>query len=213
MKLFNQKPFIIGLGTGRCGTTSLAKILSNQPGYQVSHENNLPWQGMDYNKDILPWEADYDKCDKMLKSIKKNNCQGDIAFYWLPYVEYLIKKIKNIRFIVLERNKEEVVKSYMKWTQDRNHWMQHDGIEYEIDKKWDLAYPKYNTQTKEDALSKYWEEYHNTIINYNKIFPNKFIIIDTYKLNEKASLINLFSFLKIKNPIIKTEWLNKNSTY
>lgn len=37
---------ILGLGSGRCGTLSLAHVLNRQPGVQVSHEERprLPWK-------------------------------------------------------------------------------------------------------------------------------------------------------------------------
>ena len=37
---------ILGTGTGRCGSFSLARLLNQQPGVQVSHEDPplLPWE-------------------------------------------------------------------------------------------------------------------------------------------------------------------------
>jgi len=42
------RKLIIGLGTGRCGTMSLSKLLSMQENTIVSHETGTP----------LPWDFD-----------------------------------------------------------------------------------------------------------------------------------------------------------
>ena len=40
---------LLGIGTGRCGTLSLADLLSHQPGTRVTHEcrPTLPWTAVD----------------------------------------------------------------------------------------------------------------------------------------------------------------------
>lgn len=41
-----QQRIVLGMGSGRCGTLTLAQVLSRQPGVAVSHEDPplLPWQ-------------------------------------------------------------------------------------------------------------------------------------------------------------------------
>jgi len=40
---------VLGIGTGRCGTASLARVLNQQPDAQASYEERplLPWKAVD----------------------------------------------------------------------------------------------------------------------------------------------------------------------
>jgi hypothetical protein len=44
-----KQSIILGIGTGRCGLASLAKILNQQPDTQCSYEDSplLPWKHID----------------------------------------------------------------------------------------------------------------------------------------------------------------------
>lgn len=184
-----MKKIIIGLGTGRCGTMSLAKILDGQENTSISHEfcrSDLPW-----NKDINKFEKLYDLMNK-----RKEGIVGDVSFYLLPYVNESLKRNSGTKFIIIKRNKEETIKSYLKKTEGRNHWNNHDGKIWRSS-SWDHCYPKFQTATKEEALSKYYDLYYEICSN----IPSEICFwMDTEDLNDKNKIIKMLEFCEYDNP-------------
>jgi len=94
---------VIGLGTGRSGTTSLAALLNAQRGAHVGHES-YPW--------TLPWSpdpADIKKAGKWLGE-QDGYLVGDVSHAWLPMVQYL----DGVRCIALRRRVEDTVDSFVR---------------------------------------------------------------------------------------------------
>jgi len=127
---------VIGLGTGRSGTASLAKLLNAQADALCFHEMNpsaMRWQGTSRPAINMVEEFDailhggptdrlsvdlsrtvaaqaYDR----LCTMPKVRLLGDIAFYHLNYVDQMVAAAQDIRFICLERDKTETVESWMR---------------------------------------------------------------------------------------------------
>lgn len=125
---------VIGLGTGRSGTASLAKLLNSQTDSLCFHEMNCSCvRFFDTPRPILNTidefqaitdggdpsmltvdlsrgvaAAEYDR----LKSMPSVRMIGDIAFYYLSYVREIIDRNSNVRFICLRRNREKTVRSW-----------------------------------------------------------------------------------------------------
>ena len=193
-----MKTTIIGLGTGRCGTTTLANLLSLQQNCHVSHELG--------RQDRLPWETDeklFTKYWAVVQS-KSDIYIGDVAFYLLPYINLIADK--NVKLIIVKRNKEETINSYMKHTNGRNHWMLHDGKEWKKDDKWDICYPKYDVSTKKEALSLFYNDYYNEC---KKINTSNVFWLDTEDLNSKNKMMEMLIFCGFKKPIFKKIIANK----
>ena len=115
--------------------------------------------------------------------------------YYLTYIERIIDKYPEVKIIVMERNKEEVVKSYIKKTKGRNHWFNHDGKEWEKDDKWDPCYPKYDNSNKQEALENYWEDYKNQTDNLILKFPGKIKKWTIQALNTTSGKNEILNFL------------------
>ena len=188
-----NKKLIINIGTGRSGSVSLSNFLSNQKKMRVLHEGKLKEKGI---RKLIKWKNDEDELikwlNKLLKIKDNNNFVGDTGMYFLPYVELIIKNFPNTKIIGLIRDKKEVVNSYIKKTAGRNHWYNHDGKKWKIDKKWDDCFPTYNEKDKQKALEKYWDEYYISTKNLMKKYP-------TYV---KMWTIKEFNSIKGKNEIL-----------
>ena len=144
-----NKQLIISIGTGRCGSVSLSKFLSAQEYVSVLHEGRLDSHKI---RKLIKWGNDEKNLFEWLEfllSLDGNKFVGDTGMYYLPYIEQIIEKYPQVKIIVMEREKEEVVKSYIKKTTGRNHWFDHDGKEWDKDDKWDPCYPKYDIVNKE----------------------------------------------------------------
>jgi len=199
-----NKNIIIGLGTGRCGTVTLAHLLNKQPNFSVTHEFNPTF-----------WEFDYGSLIFLLNKLEKRtqNNIGDIAYYHLNYCEHILDKINNVKFPIMIRNKEDVVKSYMKWTNGRNHWSKERSRNEKEDKYWDKTYPKYNLP-KIEALNKYYDDYYTKCNDLINKYPNKFKLFEMLEtFNTESGQNNLLDFIGInENDRILDIGIRKNAS-
>ena len=184
---WDKKPIIIGLGTGRCGTVSLSKLLQ-KVGLYVTHEL----------APVVGWEGG--KAKDRLNLIKNSNLDGDVAFWYLNLVEEMNEICENIRFVCFQRNIDEVVQSYIQKTIGRNHWMDHDDIDWHKDNTWDQCYPKYNVNNKLESIKLYCEEYHKRSLDLQKRMDN-FKIFDVTSLNSESGIKSILNFLGINREI------------
>ena len=192
-----NKQLIISIGTGRCGSVSLSKFLSAQEYVSVLHEGRLDSHKI---RKLIKWGNDEKNLFEWLEfllSLDGNKFVGDTGMYYLPYIEQIIDKYPQVKIIVMERDKGEVVKSYIKKTIGRNHWFDHDGKEWDKDDKWDPCYPKYDIVNKEKALEKYWEDYKSQTDNLILKFPDKikkWTIQSLNTLNGKNEILNFLNY-------------------
>src|SRR6185437_11882599 len=94
--------FILGIGSGRCGTLSLAHVLAAQPETHATHED----------PPLLPWKRDEDRPVMEQRFVRwrrrwKEPVVADVASFYLPYVEEAIAREPEIRIVCLKRPREE----------------------------------------------------------------------------------------------------------
>lgn len=187
---------VIGLGTGRCGTQSLATLLDQQTAAMVSHEkaeHEIRWNGSEQAIDqFLDWAV----AQEQLQFV------GDVAFYYLPYVEYILARQPSVKFICLQRNCADTIASYMQKTPDRNHWIDHQGVGWQKS-RWDGCYPKYTVPDKQSALTLYWYDYYFTATRLQALYPNDFRIFPMTALNSKAGQQAICGFLGMQEAYIR----------
>ncbi len=203
--IFEHFPFrknrkiIIGLGSGRSGTQSLAHLLNLQPNSKVWHEKEQ-WR--------IPWVKGEKKVKHQLMVFQFlshfYDITGDIAFYYLPYVPLIREAIPEVKFICMKREKEATVNSYIKWVGRLNFcpWINHDGRHWNFN-HWDQCYPKYNVPTIEEAVSLYYDEYYSIAEKYEQKYPSQFKIFGIEALNTEAGQQKIFDFLEINSPIFR----------
>lgn len=178
-----EKTLIIGLGTGRCGTMSLARLLNAQPGAAVTHETSP----------ALPWEPRAEH----LASIRVRVAQllarparlvGDVALYYLGYVPAILDAFPAARVLVLQRDRAETVASYLRWMDAKNgpgadHWRADrpgpNGCGF------DACYPKFPPEAGDRAerIGLYWDAYYARARELAERFPQSVRIFPTEALN------------------------------
>lgn len=183
-----QNPHIvIGLGSGRCGTQSLARLLDAQPGAHVTHERvyqNIKWNGSeDRVLEMLEWA----------RGLDNPGLRGDVASYYLSYVDFILSRQPEARFICLRRPRNETVDSFMRITPGKNHWFDHGGEGWEPD-MWDDSFPSYPDKDKRAALTRYWNEYYAEAERLKAVYPERFRIFDTTALNDRKGQAELLRF-------------------
>jgi hypothetical protein len=194
-----NRRFIFGLGTGRCGSMTLANLLSLQDNCLVSHEVG----GVPY----LPWNLDEKAIANYLKkvSFRREEIVGDIAFYLLPYAKTILERYPDTKFIVLQRDKQETVLSYDKKTKNRNHWMNHDGKKWHHD-IWDKCYPKFKANSKLEAIENYYELYYEEC---KKLNQDSYFWLNTQELNDEVRCHEMLKWAGFEDPKYKIILSNK----
>lgn len=168
---------IIGLGSGRCGSTSLSVLLSEQKNINITHELIR-----------LPWIINKKRFNKCMDQIG----DGDIAFYYLNYVDLIIERFKDVKFICLKRDKTQIINSLLKKTRGRDHWNPNPKDDY----IWYECFPKYNV-SKKQAVKLYVEDYYKQCYILQNKYPNLFKIFNLEDLNSKNGQNKIFKFLDI----------------
>lgn len=191
-----MKKIIFGLGTGRCGTMSLSNLLNFQENANFTHElesSNIPWN---------PEEA---KFNSVLGKIQNRHQEfvGDVGLYYLPYCNQILK-IKNSKIVILKRDRESVINSFMKKTRWMNHWCNHDGRDWRLS-PWDKCFPKFKTRSKRDAVGKYYDLYYEMC---SEIPKERSFWMTTEELNQEEKSLEMLRFCGFENP--KFTLMHKN---
>lgn len=180
---------VIGLGSGRCGTASLARLLNLQPNVSVTHEGcPLPWE---FYQEAWDWNM------RKLNSGKPpwgEEIIGDVGYYWVNYVERLLNIRPDTKFICLKRDRQEVMDSYMAHS---------SGLNVHPTDDWFRMFPRYNLPKKE-AVGAMWDDYYRISEGWAVKYPKSFSIMEMHDvLNDKNGMNKALSFLGIENPVIK----------
>ena len=93
-----RRQIVLGMGAGQCGTLLLAQILDKQHDARVSHEQPplLPWNRQ-------PGAPGIRERLQRLLATHKTRLVGDVASFYLPYVEEAIAFDPYIRIVCLRR--------------------------------------------------------------------------------------------------------------
>lgn len=207
----SKKHLLLGLGSGRCGTTSLTMLWNSQDDCFASHES-LP---------LVPWEISEGRFtfhkERLQILMDMHAYVGEVCSSWLPYFEEIVRSFPNVRAVVLKRDKQSTVNSFYKITGSGkkgaiNHWMEHDGTFFKKD-PWDLFFPTYESNNMKDAIGRYWEEYYQIAEMLCEKYPENIRIFSMDVLNDEEKQKELLRFCGFDNPKTSTKIeLNKGST-
>lgn len=186
----DRTQIVFGLGSGRCGTQSLAYLLNHQKSAQVFHEiheHKLTWQQSEQRiEKFLAWADEQ----------PRRQLVGDVAFAYLPYTPYLLDSVPTSKIICLQRDRTATVESYLRWREGPNHWMHHNGRDWQWD-RWDQCYPKYDAASKAEAIGSYWDDYYTIATKFQATYPESFRIFATDTLNTEEGQRAILRFAGI----------------
>lgn len=169
---------IIGCGTGRCGSKSLAGLL------EINHEL----------KPLLPWYYRESLYEKKWKQLLKEG--GDVSMSYLNYLPKFIED-HNAKVVCMMRDKQETIDSFMRKSARNNHWMNHDGERWEYDPVFDDVFPTMEADSKRDAIADYWDLYYDRAEKLLKKYPDNIAIFNIETLNSKKGQDKIFNFAEI----------------
>lgn len=201
---------LLGLGTGRSGSTTLAKLWAVQKDCYCSHEHppRLSWKGSASR--LVFHQNRFNFLQRNFKYI------GDVSHWWLPYIDALMKSNEDVRVVVLKRDRKATVDSFLKIKGGIekgaiNHWMDHDGS-FWAKNIWDECYPSYKTSNIKEAIESYWDDYYKTVDNLIHRYPSSIRLFSTEELSKSDTQVDLLTFCGFKSPKLKTDlYLNKSN--
>jgi len=203
-----KKKLIFGLSAGRSGSASLALLLSNQNNTMVTHElfPILPWDNSKRNNIQFRWEQLHHQSHLF-------DVVGDVGIYYLPYVNFLMNSWQKLpylqekyelKFIILQRQKEKVVASYLeKFSKQNNNPLQNHGDDNLVTNEWDKCFPKYDDVSLEKAISLFYDDYYAQVEILLQQHPNHVKLFPTKALNSKKGVLSILKFVGFNKPNIK----------
>jgi len=234
---------VIGLGSGRTGTASLAHMISSQTDAVCFHELNPTGAVFSGNPqpilntinefqrildggDHRLLAIDYSrpasvKTYQALQSMKQVRMLGDIAYYYLNYVDDILAITQDVRFVCIKRDRHETIGSWLVksavhrwpslWLADRlksiltrtpfhkarNFWQEHDGSEYAPDPVWDSTFPKFEADSMREAIGKYWDYYYEQAERHASQHPEHFRIFPIEAMSSREGQREILRFLDV----------------
>lgn len=186
---------ILGAGTGRSGSTSLTLLLQAQDHSYFSHEHppRLSWTDADtrlafHIARLHALEGAY-------------RIFGDVSHWWLPHMEAVLAEFPDARCIVLRRDADETVDSFVRIKGGDgegaiNHWIEHDGSFWRRN-AWDECYPKYPTTSMREAIASYWSTYYELSAELAARYPANVRIFDVGRLSSADGQREILAFAGI----------------
>ena len=197
-----NKKIIIGYGTGRCGTKSLASFLNQQEGFNVTHE-----------KVALGWYQAFTDTEIAVRDFVSRDSQviGDVGFYWINYLDLILRKYPNAKAINIFRDEEEVVESF--WS-----YKKPDEVN-QVFEKW-CSYPYDSSESTKDAIAFTIKRYRFLENEVLKHYPASIYRLRMGDLNNKNKLEDLLDWvgsskLRMLKPVhinTREQILSKNAS-
>ena len=144
---------------------------------------------------------------------------GDIAHYYLRYIDDIYAIDNDVKFICLKRDREKTIESWLKkskigrwrskWVADylaslitrepfyqtTNPWIEHDGKTYAVDPVWDKCFPKYDARDIKSAVGMYYDDYYERVERLLNKYPDNVWLTATEKLNTPEGQTALLDFV------------------
>lgn len=194
-----MRKLILGLGSGRCGTTTLSHLFRIQEGCRCSHEY---FSTSEYG---IKWKEDFDVMKACVVRILLNDAPivGDVAFYWINYVPHVLSLVRDARLICLKRDEDETVASFeSRPAEFKTRYNFKDQLAIYGDEKFTgHAFPRYRDVSPNESLHLYYKEYYEIAERMEHFYPNNFKIFDIGYLNHKEGQKEILDFTGFTNHI------------
>jgi hypothetical protein len=242
-QLANECRIVIGLGSGRSGTASLTALIDRQYGGICFHEMNpsgavfsgnpqphlnavTEFRNILLGSDRSKLSIDYSRRTSVatyqkLQQMQKVNVIGDIAFYYLNYVDDILRSVPDCVFVCIRRDREQTISSWIRksairrwrslliadWLKAKltrtpfhteyNYWQVHDGTRWKHDPVWDSCFPKFEAASKREAIGKYWDYYYLEADRLQQKHPERFKVFDVQELSNAEGQRRILTFIGI----------------
>ena len=206
---------VIGMGTGRSGSTSLAAQLGTIENSCSTHEN----------PPLVFWSPTPDQVSfhlrRLAKMVRYHALVADCAHWWINLVDDLVHEFPAVKFIGLTRDKWECMVSFARvkglGRGTFNHWTRHPNDIW-LSTVWDPTYPTFETPTwaerspdraKWEMIEQYLDLYECKMESAAARFKERFLLLEMESLNDLATISRLHRFVGVSSNS-KTEALRLN---
>ncbi len=199
------------IGTGRCGTNFLAKLLELEPHLKSTHERNplnetfhryCKWYDLPVdNEGFLQ-----SKETEILKDLEKKDYSFEASAFLSVSIKELYERF-GAKFLLLVRSPEKVINSYLVkgWYQDRFIQANHDlALGYQKNKSFHhfLGRPaptgsklnQWQTMTRVGKLAWYWNELNFRVIHLFEQIPKEYCKVQKLEEFDYQSYIDITNF-------------------
>lgn len=172
-----KRQIFLGTGAGQCGMNLLAEILGQQASSRITLEQ----------RPLLPWNQPAGQPgirERMERWAAKHEEQilGDVATFYLPYVEQAIAFDPDVRIVCLQRPCDEIVAAYCRqidqhFSVPTDHWSAVPAPGWSHDPLWTRTFPQYDAPDRVTALRMYYDDYYTRANDLARRFPANFRLI------------------------------------
>jgi len=173
-----NQPVKIGAGSGRCGTQSLAKLVNDCNYVHMTHELD-PRLPLKFNLEVYQIH---------LKRFLSQYNTGNSALHYLHYLERFIKDIGWVKIVVLKRDKQETINSFIKKTDHGNRY-------YERVEEFGQFVSVNNKMDKKKMFGIYYDAYYREVNRLLKKYPKHIKLFPMDALNNKQN--DIFKWYEI----------------
>jgi len=203
---------VLGLGPGRCGSTTLAEMLGQSERCCATHEN----------PPLVHWEPRAEQLafhmERFQLLLDHFPVVFDAAHWWLNAMEATLGAFPDLKAVALMRDPDACARSFLavKGTGPGaiNHWADHDG-RYWKPALWDSLYPSYEASEFAEAPSdfadaeavgrlqfemvrRYAADYNAALRVWQEALEDKVLVVPTDLLSEPACQQRIYRFVGIE---------------
>ena len=181
----------LGVGTGRCGTMSLARILDRAQHSVVTHERYHPlWYG-------APNQPEVQAAKEWFSSGPRDELRGDVSSFWMPHVIEMQEAFPDLRVICLHRRMQGVVDSFLRWCGGLSNLRPCDmavRTKHPVHRLYIHLFPTIDAPSARMAWEVYWHLCEKMI--GEMAMPLYHIAVD--QLNDDDALHGIYQFLHVE---------------
>jgi hypothetical protein len=193
-----QGQVVVGLGAGRCGSTTLAAVLHSIDGSISTHEN----------PPLIFWEPTTRQVQFHLERLRIFSRHfplvSDCAHWWINLFPTILEAFPNTKAIGLWRETDACVRSWMdSLPEDTNHWVAPYNHIWPSD-AWDPCFPHYDLPEGAERdrrgaraimIERYVSDYNERLRALTAGYPRHLLLLRTEELDLAATRDDISEFL------------------
>jgi hypothetical protein len=208
---------VLGIGSGRSGSTSLAAMLATVDGSCCTHEN----------PPLISWTPEPEEIEFHLLRFRRLDSYhplvADVSHWWLNVMDLFFAEFPEARVMGTFRAVESCAASFMRikgsGRGSYNHWVPYDNGTWAA-ARWDPAYPTHAVPehaaldpdgVKLELIARYVREYNDAMHASAQRFPDRMMLVHTESLDDEAAQNAIFDFVRLQGTVARTR-LNVGTT-
>ena len=207
---------VIGLSSSRKETKRIFSFLKAEEKCKVSYESDLKsfsWKDSENIAIKRVQRLEQDLYNNISKAKNKFEITSEVGFYFLPYVELLLKNFPYLKFICTNKNKKKIYLDILEEIHTNkniflrylffkkktsNYFINHDGTKWEKDFVLDKCYPKFKINSLEKSIEKYIDTYYSNLKYLQRKYPKNLKLFYIDELKSTKGKKKIFKFIGMK---------------